>query len=104
MLSINWLVFWAIISVVFMAGFCFASLFVAADQRKHKPHASSTMAREREVLMTANERDEYMQNKFDKDTDRSFKSWCWHKSSYSDLYPYLLLDGRKIYMPDKEDL
>jgi len=54
--------------------------------------------------MTANERDEYMQNKFDRDTDRSFKSWCWHKSSYSDLYPYLLLDGRKIYMPDKEDL
>jgi len=34
MLSINWLVFWVIISVAFMVGFCFASLFVAADQRR----------------------------------------------------------------------
>ena len=36
MLSINWLVFWVIISVAFIVGFCFASLFIATGKRDDK--------------------------------------------------------------------
>jgi len=61
MLHINWYLFWAIISLAFLAGFCCASLFIASDKGKHKLDESNSAIREIEARLSASEWQEFVQ-------------------------------------------